>query len=534
MSNRADSADEPDWAADPVRLSLLSPAEQVAILKRCAPRGRDLFVLALIDPLALDDASRIDLLTMFEEISRFAAAARGRVLAAVHATDTSELHLAEEQVALALTIPGRTAQRELQVAATLQNLPATAALLEAGQISAKHADIVAEASWQLPPELASELERAVLGRAPHQTPTTFARAVRRAAVRLDPADAEARHQRARLDRRVGCSALDDGMVSLPVILPADEGQAIFTRLTAAAAMLPKSDQRTMDQRRADLLVDAVLTGIPVGALPQRQGRAPSIQVVVSADTLLDIDDEPGHLTGYGPITAETARRLAADESGTWRRMLTDPGGRLVDISEHRYRPSRRLREFVAVRDDVCSFPTCNQPGYRCEFEHITPYGQGGVTCACNGALACRRHNRCKIRTGWQYRRNDDGSFTWTTSTGHEYRSEPVERWPLSPAALSEQPGGQPGRPGHPEHAVPLEQPDPWVPPDHAERPAHEAVTDTRRRPDHPARAGDSAEVPSTSDLGEGAPLPTETAEAADAAGKSEPPEPEAAPELPPY
>src|SRR6185503_12962815 len=50
---------------------------------------------------------------------------------------------------------------------------------------------------------------------------------------------------------------------------------------------------------------------------------PAIQVVVSADTLLGLDDQPAQLTGYGPITAQTARRLAADESGTWRRLLTD-------------------------------------------------------------------------------------------------------------------------------------------------------------------------------------------------------------------
>ena len=130
----------------------------------------------------------------------------------------------------------------------------------------------------------------------------------------------------------------------------------------------------MDQKRADLLVDAVLSGLPVEGLPVLQGRRPSINVVVSADTLLCLDDQPGHLTGYGPITAQTARRLAADESGTWRRLLTDPDtGALLDISEHRYRPAQRLRDFVAARDDVCAFPTCNQPGYRCEYEHTVAF-----------------------------------------------------------------------------------------------------------------------------------------------------------------
>ena len=128
---------------------------------------------------------------------------------------------------------------------------------------------------------------------------------------------------------------------------------------------------------------------------------------------------------------ETARRLAADESGTWRRLLTDPAtGALLDVGEHRYRPAQRLRDFVSARDDTCAFPTCNQPGYRCEYEHIVAYADGGTTSRQNGALACRRHNQAKARTGWSYRHNSDGSYTWTTATGHSYTSAaaPSVRW----------------------------------------------------------------------------------------------------------
>ncbi|MDQ2836766.1 MAG: hypothetical protein M3Y89_05025, partial [Actinomycetota bacterium] len=72
--------------------------------------------------------------------------------------------------------------------------------------------------------------------------------------------------------------------------------------------------------------------------------------------------------------------------------------------------------------------TCHQPGYRCHYEHIVPYLQGGQTCRCNAALACRRHNNCKIGTGWDYTRNPDNTVTWTTDTGHDYTSHPPERW----------------------------------------------------------------------------------------------------------
>jgi hypothetical protein len=161
-----------------------------------------------------------------------------------------------------------------------------------------------------------------------------------------------------------------------------------------------------------------------------QGRRPAIQVTVAADTLLGLNDQPGHLTGYGPITAGTARRLAADSSGSWRRLLTDPDtGALLDISPDRYRPPQRLHDYLSARDDVCAFPTCQQPGYRCEADHTVPFDQGGPTRRDNLALTCRRHNQTKTTgTGWSYRHNPDGSYTWTTATGHHYSSTPNRPW----------------------------------------------------------------------------------------------------------
>jgi hypothetical protein len=46
---------------------------------------------------------------------------------------------------------------------------------------------------------------------------------------------------------------------------------------------------------------------------------PNISVIVNLETLAGVEDEPGWLDGYGPITADTARALAADDTGTWRR-----------------------------------------------------------------------------------------------------------------------------------------------------------------------------------------------------------------------
>jgi hypothetical protein len=260
-------------------------------------------------------------------------------------------HWCQEAVMCALRVSATAAQTRLKTARTLTD--------------------------ELPRTLA-----AVLQRAAEQSLPELRRSIKRAALRVDPATAETRHQQARQDRCVRKTALADGMAELRLIPTAEHLETAWLRLDAGVRLLPAEDDRTRDQQRADLLVDAILTGIPHDALPELQGRRPSIQVVVSADTLLSLDDEPGHLTGHGAITADTARRLAAEKDATW-----------------------------LARDSVCSFPSCNQPGYLCDLDHSTPWDQGGHTCPGNNRPGCRRHHNCKTHTVWIYVVNVDGSFT---------------------------------------------------------------------------------------------------------------------------
>src|SRR5439155_9607039 len=104
-------------------------------------------------------------------------------------------------------------------------------------------------------------------------------------------------------------------------------------------------------------------------LPARHGLQPNISVIVSLETLAGIEDEPGWLDGYGPITADTARALAADDTGTWRRLVIDPiFGQVIDFGTTRYRPPTHLAELVIARDGTCVFPTCNRPARACDLD----------------------------------------------------------------------------------------------------------------------------------------------------------------------
>jgi hypothetical protein len=246
------------------------------------------------------------------------------------------------------------------------------------------------------------------------------RAVRRAVLAADPADAETRHQRARAERWVRLIPAEDGMADLYAHLPAADATRIMTAIEQIAARRDPGDTRGVDARRADALTH-LTTGSADGAGGGRAGDGPRILVTVAATTLAGIDDQPGELAGYGPVTADTARRLA--ERGTWRRLLTDPTGRLLDYGTTTYRAPADLTRHLHARDRVCGFPGCNIPAHRCDLDHTTPYPKGPTNPANMGAL-CRRHHRAKHHAGWTLTRTPDGTPTWTSPAGKTYRVTP--------------------------------------------------------------------------------------------------------------
>ena len=54
-----------------------------------------------------------------------------------------------------------------------------------------------------------------------------------------------------------------------------------------------------------------------------------------------------------------------------------------------YAPPGTLRHLIAVRQPTCAHPGCRRPAARCDLDHTVPYHQGGRTCECNLAPACR-------------------------------------------------------------------------------------------------------------------------------------------------
>ncbi len=320
-----------------------------------------------------------------------------------------------------------SAQARLVVAHDLvHRLPATLRKLEDGAISLRHAETLAEAVAGLDQSAAAAIEAAVLDKAAEQTLPAFRRSVARAVATADARRAEQRREHGMARRRVSLRPVGDGMAELWALLPAEGAATIIAAVTALAAETARGDERTAEQRRADALVDLGVAALHDPLLPKAQGLRPCIQVTVALSTLLGCDEQPGELTGYGPIPAAVARRLAADPTGTWRRLVTDPlSGALLDYARSVYRPPADLADFVLARDQTCTFPGCARPAHRCDLDHETAYDDGGRTAEPNLAALCRRHHRAKHEAGWSVHRDPHTRIShWTSPTSHTYRSEP--------------------------------------------------------------------------------------------------------------
>jgi uncharacterized protein DUF222 len=187
---------------------LVSPDAAAAELATSVPRGEDTAALLLLDPDALSDAGRVDLLVAFERHIALLQAAQQQVLASLdgRALDWSGTKLIDytrEQVGAALRLSPGTAERRLSIARTLvDRLPATLELLRTGHITYLHAMKLAEAINPFDDQTTAKVEQRVLPRAADQTLSQFGASLRRAVIAADPRRAEQRHQDAIGQRRV--------------------------------------------------------------------------------------------------------------------------------------------------------------------------------------------------------------------------------------------------------------------------------------------------------------------------------------------
>ncbi|WP_183592268.1 HNH endonuclease [Nocardioides soli] len=247
---------------------------------------------------------------------------------------------------------------------------------------------------------------------------------------LDPAAVVDRRAKAEADRHVSLRPAPDAMARLSVLLPAAQGVAAYATLTRTAdSARAQGDPRSRGQVMTDTLV-ALITGQATA-----EGVPVTINLTVSDHTLLAGGHQPAWLTGYGPITADHARDLAATALAqaqtaqtarvALRRLYVAPEtGTLVAMESKARAFPKALGLFLDLRDQTCRTPWCNAPVRH--HDHITDHAHGGPTSAINGQGLCEQCNHTKQAPGWRATPitgpADQHVVETTLPTGHTIRS----------------------------------------------------------------------------------------------------------------
>ncbi|CAN1509315.1 HNH nuclease [Mycobacteriaceae bacterium] len=372
--------------------------------------------------VALDTARRAA-----EAAAGLPAARRGRGVAA--------------EVALARRDSPARGGRHLGFARALVNeMPHTLAALETGALSEWRATIAVRESACLDVEDRRRLDAELCSdvtRLDGMGDAAIAAAARAIAYRLDPHAVVDRAARAQEDRTVTIRPAPDTMTYLTALLPVAQGVSIYAALKREADVC--CDGRSRGQVMADTLVERV-TGRPAD-----QPVPVSVNVVISDQALVGVEDATAVIAGYGSVPSALARNLIADavadqrSHATLRRLYATPAtGALVALESRARVFPKGLADFIGLRDQRCRTPYCGAPiRHR---DHAKPHRKGGTTSAVNGLGLCERCNYVKESDGWIVTSTtaENGTHTaeFTTPTGSRHRSTapPMPGTPQEPFA----------------------------------------------------------------------------------------------------
>ena len=310
------------------------------------------------------------------------------------------------------------AKGEVQLAGQLAEVPATAEALDAGDITPRHARLIAEAAEAAPPGAPID-EEALLAAAGEQPADLFGRTVRGHLNDLAGADLAARRKRQRQQRELRWKQDPDGMYELVGRFDPVAGARIETALTSVANKLwhaedPKR-RASAKQRLADAL-ELLVTGRADGdahagarnGSGDANGNAQGVDLLVIAD----YDTIAGQLTnprlGDGtPLSAEQLRALACDANIL--PAIFDRKGQPLWLGRGRRQVSAAQRTALVARDGGCI--GCGANPNWCQAHHNRHWAHGGPTDIDNLCLLCSHCHHQVHDNGADIIRSPNGKLT---------------------------------------------------------------------------------------------------------------------------
>ncbi len=228
-------------------------------MEAMAPGPRLATPLASIDRSKLTDHDAVRLMVARDRLVSHDQAQRAADIAEV-TRRCGDDDLPGEYAALeggaALRLTRTAAQHEVAFAReATERLPHVGDLLGSGRVDVRRARVLADRTAHLSTESGRRVVAEVADRAGDLTTGQLRALLRKLCLVADPEGAKTRLQHAVEDRRVVLEATSAGSANLLLLdLPPDVAAAARERIDHLARKLP-GDDRTMDQRRADVAID---------------------------------------------------------------------------------------------------------------------------------------------------------------------------------------------------------------------------------------------------------------------------------------
>src|SRR5437879_4835187 len=197
------------------------------------------------------------------------------------------------------------------------------------------------------------------------------------------------------NRKVSLSTAEDGCLLINGVLDPVGGAAVRTALEPLARKSGVGDDRELERRYADALVELACGGKPA-----------NLHVTTTVETLRGMVGAAGGEMEFSlPLSSSTIERIACDCSVS--RVLLSEESVVIDIGRSRRVIAGPAKRALNARDGHCVSPGCERPAPLCDGHDRAHWLPGGPTDLDNLVLLCHRHHWKVHEGGWQLVKTDD-------------------------------------------------------------------------------------------------------------------------------
>ncbi len=299
------------------------------------------------------------------------------------------------------------AHAHFTLARKLEKLPLVAAAFAAGEISAAHATMIANAYTAKRAASIAAAEDALVECARSRDPKDVGSVVRYLTDAVDGDGGSGNDDDQIARNKCYASETLEGRLDVRASFDHVNGQMILTALNAEMARdFQANDPRRAPQRRADAFIHLLQSALDRGEVGESHGVRPHFTAVidiaeldgVTAEVVEVVRAERRH-SGFLSSAAIEILLCDCDIS----RAIVNGNSEVLDLGRATRTVSAAQWKALVVRDRGCTAPGCTRPPEHCQAHHIRHYGRGGPTDLENLRLLCSHHHRQQHRHDAQTR-----------------------------------------------------------------------------------------------------------------------------------